>query len=168
MCTKKKGQFFTFLILRGRNERYTINWGFWKQENRIQKNQFTTLTTFIIDFSHAIDFCNCWMHRATCAALRASDNALLHTLSPGAISSSILHWNIEKLSRSHPFFISFWTWNNHCHIESQAMTKTKTKKTKKTYTAKKGNKGWSNWIWCSAQTVATCLKSLSHNQLNVR
>lgn len=86
-------------------------------ESMIQQNLFSysilfffkwkTLTTFIIDFSHAIDFCNCWMHRATCAALRASDNALLHTLRPGAISSSALHWNIEKLGWSHLCLLMF-------------------------------------------------------------
>lgn len=48
------------------------------------------LTTFMIDLSQAIDFCSCWMHMASWAALRTSLRAFLHTFIPWATSSSPL------------------------------------------------------------------------------
>ena len=48
------------------------------------------LTTFLMDLSQAMDFCSCWMHMANWAALRTSLRAFLHTVMPGATSSSPL------------------------------------------------------------------------------
>ncbi len=48
------------------------------------------LTTFMMDFSQAMDLCSCCRHRESWLALRTSPRALRHCLSPGARSSSAL------------------------------------------------------------------------------
>lgn len=44
----------------------------------------------MMDLSQAMDFCSCWMHMASWAALRTSLKAFLHTFIPWATSSSPL------------------------------------------------------------------------------
>lgn len=53
------------------------------------------LTTFMMERSQAMDFCSCWMHMASWAALRTSVRAFLHTFIPWATSSSPLQRNTE-------------------------------------------------------------------------
>ena len=51
---------------------------------------YLLLTTLMMDLSQVMVFCSCWMHMANWAALRTSLRAFLHTVMPGATSSSPL------------------------------------------------------------------------------
>lgn len=57
------------------------------------------LTTFMMERSQAMDFCSCWMHMASWAALRTSVRAFLHTFIPWATSSSPLERNTQGRQR---------------------------------------------------------------------